>query len=355
MRLSLLLIALLLAGCSSTDTNTPIVLGHIHSPDHDDAEFKAIALAAEDLNKNADHKPLGRPIKVVHAPAGAKPDEAGAQTARLIAMNKVAGLIGGERFDQAERIGAAVQGESVLAVSPADWAGSAPSPNLFTVGVAPAERGRVLAKVVLERKLQSVAIVRDPAAKSAVVAADQFAAECQAAGIRVVELAAGASKPTADAVFFACSVKQTLEGRATGDKLVLFGGADDELSALLAGGPPADGIVVATTAHAELKTDRLIAFVTRYREKHGVAPTTSAILAHDAFSIWVEAIRRASTLEIGPLREQLVKREKPFEALTGPLTFADDHTARRSVFVAIVAKGTLADVRRFEAGPIKSP
>ena len=350
MRLPLLLVALILAGCSRSDPNAPVELGHLHPADHDDAEFKALTLAAEDLNKDGDARPLGRPVKVLHAPAGTKPEEAGAQAARLIALNKVTGLLGGERFDQAERIGAAVQGESVLAVSPADWAGAAPSPNLFTVGVAPAERGRVLAKAVLERKVQAVAIVRDPAAKSANLAADQFAADCQAAGVRVIELPPGPNKPTADVVFFACSVKQALEARPTGDKPAVFGGGDADLPALLAGGPPADGFLVATAFHPDLKNERLTAFATRYREKYGHAPPTAAVLAHDAFSVWVEAVRRANTLDVGPVREHLVKRDKPFDTLTGPLTFADDHTARRPVFVGTVAGGKLTAIKAFEAG-----
>jgi ABC-type branched-subunit amino acid transport system substrate-binding protein len=352
MRLYIIFPALLLAGCSRPDSNTPIELGHLHAADPGDAEVRAVTLAVEDLNRDAAARPLGRPIKVLHASAGSKPEEAGAQAARLIALNKVVGLIGGERFDQAERIGAAVQGESVLAVSPADWAGTAPSPNLFTVGVAPAERGRVLAKSVLERKVQVVAIVRDPAARSANLAADQFAAECQAAGVRVIDGSRDPGNQFADAIFFACPVKQALETRPAGDvRPVVFGGGDGELPTLLAGGPPADGFLVATAAHPELKSDRWTAFTTRYREKHGQPPPTAAILAHDAFSVWIEAVRRANTLELGPVRDQLRNRDRPFDTLTGPLTFADDHTARRPVFVGTVAGGKLADIRAFDATP----
>jgi hypothetical protein len=54
-------------------------------------------------------------------------------------------------------------------------------------------------------------------------------------------------------------------------------------------------------------------------------------------------------LEVGALREQLVKREKPFDALTGPLLFAGDQTARRPIFVGAITGGKLADLRSFEA------
>jgi branched-chain amino acid transport system substrate-binding protein len=348
MRLSLLLAALFLAGCTRSDNSKPIELGHVHPADPDDAEFRALDLAVEDLNKDSANLPLGRQVRLIHAPGGSKPEEWGGQATRLVALNKVKGLIGGNRADVAERVGAAVQGENLLAVSPAGWAGSSPGSNQFCVGIAPAERGRILAQVAVERKPQSVLIVRDPAARGANLAADRFVADCRAAGIRVIDADAAPAKPPADMIFVAGPARLALEAQPEGNALRLFGGGDAELPALLAGGPPADGIVVATAYHAELKTDRLTAFATRYREKYGQPPSAAAILAHDAFTVWVEAVRRANNLDAGPLRDQLLKREKPFDTLTGPLTFADDHTARRPVFVGRVSDGTLKDVKAYE-------
>jgi ABC-type branched-subunit amino acid transport system substrate-binding protein len=349
MRPSLLLLALLVAGCSRSDATKPIDLGHLDPGNHDDAEFKALDLAVADLDKDPTRLPMGRRVRVLHAPAGTKPEEVGAQAARLVALNRVKALIGGDRSDQAERIGAEIQGDGVLAISPADWPG-APSPNLFTVGIAPAERGRVLAKAVLERKPHAVGIVRDPAAKSANLAADQFAAECHAAGVRVID--PNTAKAAADIVFFASSARQALEARPPGDKVCVFGGGDAELPALLAGGTPADGFLVATAFHPDAKSDRLTAFTGRYREKYGQPPSVAAVLAHDALTVWVETARRANSLDVEPLREQMLKRDQPFESLTGALIFADDHTARRPIFVGRVADGILKDVRPYDPAPI---
>lgn len=350
MRLLLFLLALLLAGCSRSDANKPIELGHLDPGSHDDAEFRALDLAVEELNKDPNRLPMGRRIHVLHAPAGTKPEEAGAQAARLIALNKVKGLIGGDRPDQAERIGAELQGEAVIALSPADWGGP-PSPNLFTVGIAPTERGRVLAKAVLERKPHSVAIVRDPAARSANLAADQFVTECKAAGVRVID--PDTAKGVADVVFFAGPVRQALDTRPPTDKLCVFGGGDSDLPALLGGGPPGDGFLVATAFHPDIKSDRLTAFTGRFRERFGQPPSTAAVLAHDALTVWIEAARRANTLDVDPLREQLLKHDQPFDSLTGPLIFADDHTARRPIFVGRVADGALKDARPYDPAPVK--
>ena len=206
---------------------------------------------------------------------------------------------------------------------------------------------------MLERKPQSVAIIRDPAANAANLAADQFAADCKAAGVRVIDPVGPPAKPTADVIFFAGPAHQALEAQPAAGKFSVFGGDDADLPALLAGGGPPEGLLVATAWHPDLKTDRLTAFAARYREKYGQPPSAAAVLAHDAFAIWVEAVRRANTLDVGPVREQLLKRDQPFDALTGPLKFADDHTARRPIFVGTIAGGTLKDVRAFDPIPIK--
>jgi hypothetical protein len=71
----------------------------------------------------------------------------------------------------------------------------------------------------------------------------------------------------------------------------------------------------------------------------------AAVLAHDALSVWVEAARRANALDAGSIREQFLKRDQPYDVLTGTLTFADDHTAQRPAFVGRVSGGRLVDIK----------
>src|SRR5262249_29357445 len=158
---------ILATGCNRSD-DKPIDIGHIHPVDQNDAEYKALQLAVEELNKNSSKLPKGRKLVLRHAPGGDTPDEWGAQATRLVALNKVHGLIGGDRWASTERIGAAAQGENIIAISPAGWPGTPPSQNLFTVGLAPEERGRVLAlvaKTAAKANSAGVLILRDPAAK----------------------------------------------------------------------------------------------------------------------------------------------------------------------------------------------
>jgi ABC-type branched-subunit amino acid transport system substrate-binding protein len=356
-------VGILATGCNRSD-DKPIDIGHVHPVNQEDAEYKALQLAVEELNKDPSKLPKGRKLVLRHAPGGDSPDEWGAQATRLIALNKVQGLIGGDRWTAAEKIGTAVQGESVIAVSPAGWPGTPPSQNLFTVGLAPEERGRVLAlvaKTADKGKSAGVLILRDPAAKAANVAADRFAADCRAFGpVSDLDLSA-ARKPAAGVIFFACSARQAVQARdAFKDALLFFGDEEAELAAILAEGPPADGFHVATAYDPANQLERHTTFARRYHEAYKQPPTAGAVLAHDALTVWVEAVRRwaegarhPDKFDAAEIRTQFLKRERPFDVLTGTLTFADDHTARRPVFVGRIVGGKLSDINSYEAGPVK--
>lgn len=337
------------AGCKDSDADNPIEIGHIHSASQASGEFRGVQFAVEELNADSARRPLGRKIQVRHAAGGSNPDEWGAQATRLIGLNRVAGLVSAGRPDDAEKIGTAVSGDGVVAISTAGWAPTLPQ-NLFTVGLAPAERGRALAAYVKEKKPKSVLVIRDPAVKTAKLTADRFVAELAASSIRIAEVDVSTNdKPAAEAVFFACSSKTALEHRPK-NVFRLYG---DDSADLFAAGGPADGFVVATVYHADIVKERRAAFVQKFQSKYNLEPTADAALIYDALTIWAEAARRANSLEAAAIRAELLKRETPFDSLTGPLVFADDHTARRPIFVGRIADGRLADVKEVPSEPLK--
>jgi ABC-type branched-subunit amino acid transport system substrate-binding protein len=337
------------AGCKGSDSEKPIEIGHIHGASQTSDEFRGIQFAVEELNADPARLPLGRKIQVRHAPGASTPDEWGAQATRLIHLNRVAGLVCAGGPEDAERIGTAVSGDGVVAISTAGWA-TAQSQNLFTIGLAPTERGRALAVYLKEKKPKSVLVIRDPAAKSAKLAADSFLAELATSSIRVTEVDASiAEKPSAEAVFFACSTKAALEHRPK-DALRIYG---DDPADLLTAGAAADEFIVATVNDADIIKERRSPFVGQFQRVFGLLPTGESSLAYDSLRIWAEAARRANSLEAAAIRDQLLKRENPFDSLTGSLTFADDHTARRPIFVGRIADGRLRDVKEVPAGPIK--
>ncbi len=243
----------LLVGCKDSAAGTPIEIGHIYDVTQNDNEFRATEMAKDDLNADPARLPQGRRIQIRHAPGGSKPEAWEGQAARLIAFNQVSALICGGLSEDAEKVGAAIQGKGLVAVSTAGWS-AIPSQGLFTIGLAPSERGRALARYAKDKKPKTILVVRDPLAKAANRAADRFLAELSSDGIRVSETdAANDNKPMADAVFFACSARVALKYRPK-NSLRLFGGDPAEL---LLAGSDADGLVVAVPYCAGAQSEAL--------------------------------------------------------------------------------------------------
>src|SRR5262245_10497543 len=297
MRYVPLILCVLVLGCGPSDAEKHVQVGHVCPPGPIGDEELALKLAVEELNTDMSRQPEGRRILIRHAPGGATPAEWGAQSARLVALNKVNGLIisGGEA--DAEKAGMAIQSENVIGLSVAGWAGG-PSRNLFTVGISPSERGRVLAAVAKELKANAVLVLREPSAKTANLAADRFVADLRATGIKITEAELpAANKSSSDLVFLACSAKSAIQHRLKETK-AMFGGDDTELSALINGSTATDGVYVASALAPVGQTQAMSNFVEKFRSKHDRrTPSVEAMLAHDAFSIWVEAARRAKSYE----------------------------------------------------------
>src|SRR5690348_5164517 len=96
-RISVRLAALLvtLAGCQRPNDTEPLVFGHpVPQTGPDQAagllELEAVSLAVKEANDTG-----GRHVVVLHADTGDRPDAFLAQATRLLAFNRVSGLIGG--------------------------------------------------------------------------------------------------------------------------------------------------------------------------------------------------------------------------------------------------------------------
>jgi ABC-type branched-subunit amino acid transport system substrate-binding protein len=307
-----------------------------------------LKLAVEDLNRDKSKLPLNRPFAIRSAPGGDTLDGWHGQATRFLAINHVAALIGGLRSSETERIAQAVNGEKAIAISPAGWPGPVSSRNMFTVGLAPAERGRVLALLAKEAKADRVLIVREKEARAANIAADRFAVECRSFARVSDNVPPDQIQVEGAVLFFACSAKKMLDLTGFGfASLLLFGDEDAEAIALLKTDQAFDGLHFALTCDPE-GTGLDHAFVKRHQEAYGQRPNADALLAYDAFSIWVQAARRADSLEVDAIRNELLKREEPFASVTGLVRFADDHTARRRIYVHRVENGKLQPVSVLE-------
>jgi len=340
MRYIPLLCCVLLLGCGPSDADKHVQIGHVCPPGPiGDDEF-ALKMAVEELNTDMSRQPEGRRVVIRHAPGGT-PGEWGAQATRFVSLDKVKGLILSGSEADAEKAGMAIQGESTIALSIAGWAGGT-SRNLFTVGIAPSERGRVLALVAKQLKATAVLVLREPSAKGANLAADRFVADLRANGVKVAEAEiADKEKPAAEFVFLACSAKSAIQHRPKEAK-AMFGGDDTEMSILINAGVAADGLFIASALAPVGQSQLMSTFIEKFRSAHaGRTPSIDALLAHDAFSIWVEAARRAKSYDAAAIRDELRKIDKPFDSLTGPVVFSSDQTAQRPTFVWQISGGQL--------------
>src|SRR5262245_4389120 len=94
--LFLLPILLFLAGCSNTPVPAPIYLGHVATLSGTDKmageqASLGIRLALDELNKETGK----RPVQVRHTDTQGKLEAFEAEAVRLVALNRVVGLLGG--------------------------------------------------------------------------------------------------------------------------------------------------------------------------------------------------------------------------------------------------------------------
>src|SRR5205823_2676801 len=103
--LLLLCAVLTLTGCSNTSPS-PVFVGHVVSHlDRNGGESSArgIRLAVMEANKNPD-KGAGRQVKVIHTDTLGKLEAFEGEAVRLVAVNRVAALLGGTTVEEVERL-----------------------------------------------------------------------------------------------------------------------------------------------------------------------------------------------------------------------------------------------------------
>jgi ABC-type branched-subunit amino acid transport system substrate-binding protein len=340
-------------GCAPSAPPGPIVLGHLESGQSDD-EMHGIALAVETINADAANSILRRKLKVVHADAGVTPDETQGQAIRLLSIDKVEGLIGPNRWLQAEKIAPAAQSPGTIAMLLNGYAGSPASASLFPVGIAPAERGRALARYVKERvEGANVVVLIEAEAPIPRLVAKAFVKHFGGVDERTIKAGEAPDsqknlgKPSA--ILMCGSTKSVLAWRSklpTGT--LLFGGEEVDMQTLQAESDPMKPIVAAVSFHAADKTPAAQEFVRQFQEKHGKPPTIDAALAHDAVAVWAQAVRRANSLHAESIRDQLLHENATFEVLTGQLSYAANHSPRRPIFLVKIDGNQTSKLFRYE-------
>jgi branched-chain amino acid transport system substrate-binding protein len=377
-------------GCTPRPSTDPILIGHVASfagPDQALGEQakQALELAVEEVN-NDPGLLLNRRVEVLHVNSAGDDNTIADAAVRLITVNRVVAILGGDTLQQAERLGRAAQSYSIPVVTPAGLTSPYASDNLFPVGIAPEFTGQTLARFsAQELKARHVGSVSDARVPFATAVTSAFVHDySQGEGRRVEQCtfrnegaregvkdregkekqeselpdaASRVARSHPDAILFAGSARALIRFRehltgAAGQKPVLFGGEEvppGELLALQQDRTAKSPIYVPTAFAGDGGATPGQAFAKRYRERFHLEPTAAAALAYDAARLLFQGIRDANTAERERVRETLSKTVH-FDSLTGPISWEKDRLVRRPVFVLRVEKGT-AELAKREPPP----
>jgi branched-chain amino acid transport system substrate-binding protein len=363
-----------LAGCSGKTVQTPVVIGHVATksgPDKDRGEqaVRAIRLAVDEANKDPD-KGAGRPVEVLHADARGNPESFESAAVRLVTVNKVAALLGGTSPEEVEHLAQV----AVPVVTPCGQRGKVASDPVFFTGLSPSYRGQVLARFAAQKlEASAVAVLADERREEYVALAEAFAREFPAAFARkspkgkptlagpwrfgkdakFPDLARRVKEEKPRALLFAGKVndlaellRDLAEERQAGLP-VLFGGDEGSLRELLAERATRGGVYLATAFVGDAG-DQAREFVKKYQAAYSEEPDVFAALAYDDARILFEAMRRAKSVGVKVVRDELAGL-KDFPSLTGPLSFGEDHRARRRAFVVQLKDGRPETAERYGA------
>jgi branched-chain amino acid transport system substrate-binding protein len=374
MRLVLALAVLgLLSGCAGRATPPPIWIGHVATVSGPDREAgksaeRGILLAVEEFNKDPDQG-VCRQIKVVHSDAHGKLDAFEAEAVRLVAINRVSFLLGGNNAEEVERLDRA----HVPVLTPTGYHSRGMSDMVYFTGLPPATVGKTLARHAgQELGVGNVLVLQDESRPEAQECVEAFARElptalgkkdAKSASPAVRKLRFGKDAKLSDlvktlseqlgkdsfkAVLFAGRVDDV---RELGELPVplLFAGDEGSSRVLLGQRPVSKDVYLVSAFVVESDTPRAADFVKRYKAAFSEEPDAHAALAYESIKLLYEALCQAKdSLTVARIREELVKL-KDHPGLTGALTLGEDRQVHRPAFVVHVAGGAAKAVKRYPA------
>jgi branched-chain amino acid transport system substrate-binding protein len=350
------LVLAVLAGCGPRAAPEPIVIGHLApltGADRTAGEHAQQGVQLAVAEARAAHLEAGgRPLAVVHADTGGEPEQVGAETVRLLTVNKVPALLAGPRAAAAERVLRADQVYGAAVVVPAELADSAASPWVRALGARPASRGRALARYAARDLKGSRAVVvldnRDAAATAVATAfrkewpggAAAVEERTYSSAADAAERAAQAARARPDVILLAVApgeFRSLYSALADGGfrRAVLYGGEDaGPMTGGRDGGPD---LYLATVYCPEKLTARGQEFARRYEADNHEPPDLYAAQAYDGACLLFGVLSKAKGTDPAAVRQEL-ERTETFETVTGTVTWKD-HRARRAFFLLHVQGG----------------
>ena len=365
--------ALALTGCFGKAEPQPIIIGHVSTlsgPGRVPGEHAArgIRLAVEEWERDPGKGP-GRPVVVRHADAHGEREAFASEAVRLVAINRVVALLGGDTPAEVERL----QKAEVPVVAPEGMRTRAMGDLVFLTGLAPTFQGQTLARFAAQDlAATSAAVLADERRDDAVQLADAFmhtfpgAARKQPAtatpaqpalwrfgkSARLEEFATRVREAKPDLLLFAGDpgdLRDFLRALDQPALPVLWAGGDGAASTM--DGAPGKALYHITPLASDLDMPLAKTFVDQYRKAFSEEPDVHAALAYDGIRLLGEALRQAdNNLSPGPLKDKLAAL-KDFPGLTGPLSLTPEHQVRRPALVVRLENGRWRTVKRYEPEP----
>ena len=326
---------------------------------------QGIELAVDD---SASLRVAGRRLAVIVADDRGTDETAEAEGVRLLAVNRAAGLIGGMDTERALHLARVGQPYHTPLLLPGEAAGALPGDAVFTLGVRPAWRGKVLAQYASSELKAKKALVliddRDPIALELAAAFLQAWPRDDGRSVRQETVhtdaefqdqtsQAVAAKP--DLLLIASAAPAFLKANAALEAgglhvPILYGGEDVGVEALAT---RQGDVYTATVFTPDELTERGQTFAKQYQDRFHEAPDLAAVQGYDAARLLFDAMARAKSAAADKVREQLTTTTD-FESLTGPLRFKDGRAHRR-VFVLSLHDGAVKVTWKIDAGADDSP
>jgi branched-chain amino acid transport system substrate-binding protein len=366
--LSLILAAIIFAGCKQGGGDNEIIVGEFASLTGKEATFgqsshEGTVLAVEEINSAGGV--VGKKMKLITEDNQSKPGESANAVNKLIAKDGAVAILGEVASSRSLEAAPICQKEGVPQISPSSTNPKVTETGdyIFRVCFIDPFQGTVMANFARKTlKAQKVAIFTDVKSDYSKGLAKFFKEAFTASGGQIVsELDFnGGDKDfkgqltsikgaNPDGVFvpgyYTDAALICIQAKEIGLNVPLFGGDGWESEKLTEIGKQAvEGTYFSTHYSPDAGGPKGKAFVDAYKKRYnGKLPDAMAALGYDSAMILADAIKRASSTDGAKIRDALAAT-KDYEAVTGKITINAKRDAEKSAVILQVKDGKFAYV-----------
>ncbi len=350
------MIAALIAGCGESKT---INLGAIQPISGQVSAYgtqtrDAINMAVEEINANGGV--LGKPIKMTVEDDEASPDKTKNAFMKLVAKDKVIGIVGALTSKCSLAITQSAQDKKIILISPSSTNDTITDAGdyIFRACYNDSFQGQVVAQFSYETlKAKKAAILYDVtndyskglttnfSEKFKELGGEIVASESYSTGDKDFNAQLTKIKATKPDVLFIPDYYSTVsliakQVRAQGLTIPMVG-ADGWDEITNNAGDEVLNCYYSNHYSPDANDPDVTTFVTKYKEKFGIIPNALAALGYDATYILAEAIERAGSTDPEKVKAAMMETDRKF--VTGNIKFNEQRNPIKSAVMLKIVKG----------------